>query len=215
LSGNFIFAIKSNQSFNMKTIGALLALILTISASLAQTNPPAMSSIDLDAAIGMYANSKGRTVLQHPRLPRAKISLPGHAQTKEEQAEALETMFRAQKIATIPDGEHFVMVVPFALTNSVTPKAPARANTNAPIPVLSVKFNNAPLEIVLQMYADYVGKKIVNPQDAPRNAGITFIQTTPLTKQEICYALETLLAWNNIRLVPEGEGNLKLEYISK
>jgi hypothetical protein len=44
---------------------------------------------------------------------------------------------------------------------------------------------------------------------------ITLAQTTPLSKNEICYALETLLGWHKIRMAPDGNGNLKLERIAK
>jgi len=206
----------------MKTIGALLALILTISASLAQTDAQASTnasaagvrSVDMSAAIKMYGLLKKRTVLQHPQLRNAKVSL-ANARTDDEMAAALEAMFKEQKIAAIPDGEHFVMIVPMALTNSVTPKAPTRADSDMLLPEASVNFGNAPLGLVLQVYADYLGKTIVNPKDAPRMATITFTQTTVLSKQEICYALETELAWSNIQLVPDGLKNVKLETIHK
>jgi hypothetical protein len=125
-------------------------------------------------------------------------------------------MFREHKIAAIPDGEHFVMLVPFALTNSVTPKSPPIANSDTLLPEMSANLVNAPLEIVLRVYADFLHKQIVNLQDTPRGkATITFVQTTPLTKQEVCYALETQFAWSNLRLIPDGDKGLKLEAAHK
>jgi hypothetical protein len=211
----------------MKIICALLMCFQTVFVSLAQTdaaaaretassNSPsaaALRPLDLNAASALYADLKGRTVLLHPALPAVKISL-ANAQTKEKQAEALETMFREQRIAVIPDGEHFVMLVPYTFTNYVTPKAPVLASGDALIPAKTVNFITVPIEMVIPVYGDLRGKKIVNPQDAPRTAVITFVQTTPLSRQEICYALETQFAWVNMRLVPEGD-NLRVEQIRK
>jgi hypothetical protein len=218
----------------MKTIGALLALILTITISPAQTDAQASNemqsstnspvagsrSVNLDAAIKMYGLLKGRTVLQHPQLRNAKVSLT-NAKTKEGTIEALEAMFREQKIAIIPDGEHFVMIVPFAFTNTVTPKAPTVANANALLPANSINFQSAPIGLVIQTCADFHRKEIsdipasMNQNRIPGNLTITFVQTTPLSREETGYALETLLAWSNIRLVPDGLKNVKLETIHK
>jgi hypothetical protein len=37
---------------------------------------------------------------------------------------------------------------------------------------------------------------------------------TPLTREEVCYALETLFAWQGFKLVPEGDRLAKLVPIS-
>ncbi|HWC60010.1 MAG TPA: hypothetical protein VHC44_09985 [Verrucomicrobiae bacterium] len=156
------------------------------------SEPPVIRfrSVNLIAAIRMYADFKGKTVLQHPRVPKTTFSLTSRARTKEEAAEAFEVMFREQKIATIPDGEHFVMVVPFALTNLVTPKAPAFAITNslvpAVIPARSINIFGSTIAPIVQIYADFLGKKItdfpavMNQKEFPCCATVSFLQSCPL-----------------------------------
>jgi hypothetical protein len=182
------------------------------------TNASAMASaahpisIDLQQAISLYADFKKRTVLEHPQLGKAKVFVRVDPKNEAESATALEEMFKERGIATILDGDNFVMIVPSALTNTVSPRASSLAATNHPIPTMSVNFVSVPISMVLEVYADYVGHKIVNVSEAPQGPLITFTQTTPLSKAEICYAFETLLAWQNIRVVPEGN-DLKWEYI--
>jgi hypothetical protein len=80
----------------------------------------------------------------------------------------------------------------------------------------SVIFRTAPLQLVITTYADYVHKDIVNLDDSnlyPRNTVVTFVQTTPLSHEELCYALETQIEWRNVRIVPDGNGKFKLERI--
>jgi hypothetical protein len=170
-------------------------------------------SVNLDTAISLYADFKSRTVLQHPQLEDGPVSIKCNPHTSAEATEAFEKMFDERKIATIPDGDKFVMIVPFAVTNTVTPCADTIAATNAPLQALSVNFRSAPLQMVVQTYSDFLGKKIVNPGDVPRFPGVTFVQTTPLSKAQILYAWETQMAWRNFRLVPDDSGNLRCERI--
>jgi hypothetical protein len=175
-------------------------------------------SIPLDLAISLYADYKNRTVMQHPQLGKSTFSLKASPRSKEEAAAIFEKMFSEQKIATILDGEHFVMVVPFAFTNAVKPRATAVAQTNSIVPERSVVFRTAPIEIALQTYADFVHKDIVNLHEGYRISccpTFTFIQTTPLSRDELCYALETQIEWRDIRVVPDGNGKFKLERIPK
>jgi hypothetical protein len=152
--------------------------------------------------------------LRHPQLGAHPFSLVASPASKADAAAVFEKMLDAQSVATIADGEHFVMVVPFALTNTVTPRSQSLVTTNALVPKFSIKFKNAPAELVLAVYADYVHKKIVNLRDGNGASGFSLIQTTPLSKEEICYALETEFAWRGIQFVPEGSGDLRIERTS-
>jgi len=190
-------------------------------------------SLPLLNAISLYADCKNRTALIHPQLGKPTFSINQNVRTKAEAAEVFEKMFAEQKIATIPDGEHFVMVVPNAFTNPLMPRPHALSETNfivpAPpinnsshdvVPPLSINFHNAPIFLVLQAYSDFMHKEIVNLHDdswldarGPYPI-VTLVQTTPLSREEICYALQTLIEWNNVRIASSGDGNLKLERIS-
>lgn len=166
-----------------------------------------LPSIPLELAISLYADYKNRTVMQHPQLGKLTFSLDANPHSKEEAAAMCEKMFREQNIATIPDGEHFVMLVPFALTNIMNPRADTIDQTNTVVPKLSVNFRSAPIALVLSAYGDYVHKEIVNLHDntLPLGETVTFAQTTPLSRAELCYALETQIEWHHIRIVPAGD----------
>jgi general secretion pathway protein D len=67
----------------------------------------------------------------------------------------------------------------------------------------SINFQNAPLQAVLQYYADMTKRSIIQ---APQLAGtITFQSQTNLTDEEAIQALESVLQINNIGLVPIGD----------
>lgn len=172
----------------------------------------------LQTAIELYAKCTKRTVLAHPQLGNPTLSVKANPPTEAEAASMLEKLFNDRNIATIPDGKRMVMVVPFAFTNSVTPRASSLPESNSLIPEMSVNLSNAPIAMVLQVYADFVHKKIVNLDN---NGGltccdtITFVQSAPMSRDELCYALETLIQWHHIRMAPEGNGDLKLERIER
>lgn len=172
-------------------------------------------SLPLQIAIDLYAHYKDRTMMQHPQLGNPNFSLNVSPRSKEEAAEFFEKMFNEGNIATIPDGEHLVMVLPFAFTNAAEPRAAALASTNDVIPAGSINLRTAPFDMILEMYADYIHKNIVNLHDynlVPRRSEVTFTQTTPLSREELSYALGTQITWRNIRVVPYGD-KWKLERI--
>lgn len=173
-------------------------------------------ALSLERAVGLYADYKKRTPLMHPQLGSPTFSLKANVHTEAEAVEAWEKLFRARNIATISDGEHFVMVVPFAFTNSVKPGASALSSTNSLVPPMSINFHSAPIHLAIQAYADYVQKEAVNLHDNSWLSCcdvplITLTQVTPLSRGEIIYALDTLFNWNNVRMIPEGAGKLKIE----
>jgi hypothetical protein len=186
--------------------------------SVGSSNQPPLTfdlhEVSLRQALTMYADLKGRNLLQHPNLPEREFSLTANLQSKAEAATAFEKMFEQNGIATIPDGEKFVMIVPVALTNSVTPRSnDVIAASTQLIPAYSINLRGLPLSSALQIYSDYVGRKIVNLKDAS-SAPINFEQQTPLSKGQICYALETLFAWNGFRIVAIDDKTSRLEHIS-
>ena len=209
---------SGKETVSVNVAGKTSSLALEEPDGTHSTNTPAsgplihLVSIDLQPAISMYADFKKRTVLQHPELGDPKLSVQAHPQSEAEVAVIFEKMFNERNIATIPDGGKFVMMVPFAFTNSVMPHADTLGMTNVMLPSLSVVFVGVPVLMALQTYGDFLGRKIVNVHDAPGQPTVTFVQTTPLSKAELCYAFETLMTWRNIRLVPDGS-DLKWERI--
>lgn len=88
----------------------------------------------------------------------------------------------------------------------VITSTPANAITdpNRILPARSIDFPSAPLEKVLEIYAEYVGRNLLRPATLPK-VDIVLQQTTPLTKLEMVHALEAALALNQISVVNIGE----------
>ncbi|WP_205468166.1 hypothetical protein, partial [Raoultella ornithinolytica] len=174
--------------------------------------------------LALYSHLKGRTLLQHPTLKRDFISLVAKPATQKEAIKALETMFHSRGIATIPDGEKFVMIVPDSLTNFVSPRAAniaaesagkAGAQSNAALPSGSVYFLNTPFAQVAMVYKELVGASKLDGIEKFVRVPVTFQSTTPLTRAEVVYALDTMFEWDNIKMVREEGGVLRVEHIQK
>ena len=206
----------------MKTIWVFLLIGLSGFVVSGQTNgnlkesapgafpPILLVSAKLPVVIDTYAAVKQRTVLQHPLLPNATFTISANPKTAAAAAAEFERVFAEHGIAVVPDGQHFVMLVPTALTNQVTPLSDKIATNGPAIPSLSVIFRTLPLSMVLPVYEDFANRKIINQAEAPP-VQITLVQQTPLSREEICYAMETLFAWNNVRLHTNDNKTLKIE----
>lgn len=74
--------------------------------------------------------------------------------------------------------------------------------------LISVNFRDAPLDQVLTFYSELVGRTLIKSPGI--NATITLRGTTKLTVKEALDAIESVLAMNNVALVPMGEKFLKV-----
>ena len=74
--------------------------------------------------------------------------------------------------------------------------------------LLSLNFRDAPLEQVLQFYSEITGRTLIKSPGL--NATITLRGQTRLTQKEALQAIESVLAMNNVTLVPMGEKFLKV-----
>jgi hypothetical protein len=162
----------------------------------------------------LYAQLKDRNVLEYPGLGERRFSLTANPQNKAEAVKVFEQMFEREKIAIIPDGRKFVMLVPYASTNSVMPLSDQIHSTGELLAPHSMNlFGGVPLDKVLELYGQYQGRPVNRALEAPCCSLIYFVQQTPLSKEEICYALETLFAWNGIRLISNGDKSYNWEVI--
>jgi general secretion pathway protein D len=69
---------------------------------------------------------------------------------------------------------------------------------------LSINLSAAPLEKVIEMYADFVGRNLLRPATLPK-AEIVLKQTTALTKLELVRMIEAALYLNQISVVNVGD----------
>jgi general secretion pathway protein D len=86
----------------------------------------------------------------------------------------------------------------------------ANAAAETPLPALSINFQGVPVDKVLQVYAEYVGRTLLRSPSINAQTLITLVQTTPLTKTEIIHALDAELAMNNIAMIPIGDKFIKV-----
>ena len=78
------------------------------------------------------------------------------------------------------------------------------ANPDEIVPAGSIDWPAAPLESVLVIYGQYVGRNVLRPATLP-DAKIVLKQTTPLTKLEVVRAIEAAMALNNVSVVNVGD----------
>lgn len=84
------------------------------------------------------------------------------------------------------------------------PGSPDRYDPDRPLPPGTVQFQALPLEQVLTFYAELSGRTILRPSALPETP-ITLKTQTELTVSEALQAIDSVLALNNITMVPTGE----------
>ena len=105
----------------------------------------------------------------------------------------------------MPPGASFPNLPP---TGQDIPPAPTTAAGAAGDNLVSLSFRDAPLEQVLQFYSEITGRTLIKSPGI--NATITLRGQTRLTQKEALQAIESVLAMNNVTLVPMGEKFLKV-----
>jgi general secretion pathway protein D len=133
--------------------------------------------------------------------PQAPIAAPLGAKTNA----ALPSPFAHPPQPTIP-------AVPPPTAPPLAPAPVVVTNTQPEplLPELSVNFHAAPIDLVLQTYADFVHRTLLRSPTIPAQTTITLVQQNPLTKTELVEALDAVLALNNIAMVPIGEKFIKV-----
>lgn len=158
-----------------------------------------LRDIELQPLILLYGHVKGRTVLAHPKLAEARFTLTANPSSKPE------ALFANQQISAIPDGDRFVMLVPYSLTNQATPGSDEFAQSGPALSALSIDFQGVPLDKGLEVYGKCVGHRW--QQNGPWNP-VYLVQVNSLSKGQICYAMNTMFAWNGIRVVTNKDNTL-------
>jgi hypothetical protein len=183
--------------------------------------------VHLDRASGtavfkLYGRLKGRTVLRSAKVNGKIFSIDEAVANEEAAAKALETVFAQQGLATIIDGDKFVMIVAKEDESKTYPHAkdlsltrPAGEKPSVPpelIPANGLNFEGVTLTQVMSIYAELVNSRF-DPTQQTTDFGdrVIFINSGgPLTKEEAIYALKTLIGWEGFDVVGSPEGQLKL-----
>jgi hypothetical protein len=195
------------------------------------TNLPApgvvLEEVGLNEVLYLFAMCTNRTLLRWPYLRAPSFSLRAPAKDRVGAARILAQALAAKGLSVIPDGEKFLMIVPESAAATVKPHAPpAKASPGGGtqtqptlagsgtaeqefIPPGMIDFRGADVAQVADVYSELLGRKLDRSERLPVSGTISFRTQTRLTKEEAVYALETLLIWSGVKLVPAGEDKLK------
>jgi hypothetical protein len=156
-----------------------------------------------------YGQLTGKTVLMPSTLPRLPDSIIADLPADKTNAIAkIERALSEQGLEVVQDGPHFVRVLRKEARDSLT-NAPLRGAELAPPPgneglgLGTINFTQADLNQVLAIYASLSQRTVLRPITLPVPTVSLKSQST-LSKDEVLYAISTVLALNGICTVDDG-----------
>jgi hypothetical protein len=164
--------------------------------------------------LSIYAKLTQRIILQSPKFVIPNLTVITIHTNRAGVAQDIQNVLTSQGLAVIPDGTKFLMVVP---TNFVAKLKPHSADLDAgkdsdDLPETGViDFEGVAVDQALEIYCRLCKLNLDDsvPFRYP-NCGIKLsTQQNSLTKSEAAYALETVLGWAGVKVVPEGNGKVK------
>jgi len=187
--------------------------------------PPrvALTGANTDLVLFLYSQFTGCTLIRSPHFPAAFFNLDFVAVGAQQAAARLNQALRAKGITTIEDGNKFLLVVPTSEAATVRPrsseiKSPAGMGSRPGV-FPGGAFINLPdsqLGDVVKLYADVTGRELDRTQQLPPlNGKVNFTIQTALRNEECAYALDTLLRWKGLEIVPVGIDSFKVDLVSE
>jgi len=200
--------------------GKKASVVVTNSATEIKGAAPAIAldNASLEAVLGLLGEFSQRTLLRHPFVVGKPITVQAPVADQAAAAEVLRKVLAIQGFAIIPDGNRFLMILPEKLASAAKPGSSVIQSASANgaqaefLPAGIINFRNTNLRQVIAIYADLMGRKLDESEPFPAavNGSITFQTQTPLTKEESVYALDTVLGWAGVKLVPVGDDLVKV-----
>jgi hypothetical protein len=173
----------------------------------------------LETFLRIYGEISKRSLLAHPLLPLTTFSLFLNATNQEQFVQSLENDLKRRKIAILSDAPKFVIIVPEQTAND--PKirlARPREDKNAHVFPGELVILHAPLMQVAEMYCLFSDSELdrnsFSPEIGGKSLRFPFTPAGPLSREEILYALRTILYWQSLELVPAGQGKLKAQRVN-
>ncbi|MBI3850929.1 MAG: c-type cytochrome [Verrucomicrobia bacterium] len=181
----------------------------------------ALNGANTDLVLFLYSQFSGQTLIRSPRLPAALFDLDFLAPSPETAAHRLNKALAVKGITTIEDGEKFLLVVPTSEVAAVKPRfseirSLARDNSRPGLFPGGVFINlpNTELSRMVKLYADLTGRRLDRTRQLPSsNDPVNFTTQTALSQEECAYALETLLSWHGLKVVPVGSDEIKVDLV--
>ena len=209
------------ETVELRVAGTNAVLTLGSESQPASAGPLAivLTNASLQPVLTLYADCAQRTLLRSPALPDCAFHIRAAPANRAEAAAVFENALAAQGIVSIPDGEKFLRIVPkaqaaLARTRAMESKFTVAEDSNV-MPPGSINWTSADLWQVLPIYASLVGRKLDQAASARvEGSQIVFKNDTPLNRKELVYAMDVLLEWRGLKLVPEGADRIKLVSLS-
>jgi len=163
-------------------------------------------SADLVQVLEIYQQLSGRTVLRPASLPGAKLDLQAKRLSDTEALQAMEQVFQAKGISMLPRMNKFVFAVKTAQANllSFIPDPPATSSGGEVLPAGLIKFLNADLVQVLEIYQELSGRTVLRPSSLAGRK-ISLRTQTELTREEAIWVLDAALGLADVAMVPQGD----------
>jgi len=194
-----------------------------------KTNATARNQINLtnaplDAVLKLFAEASNRTLLVHPLLPAARLAVTGSADDPAATAQIFAQALTNHGIAIIPDGEKFLQLVPQHLAEKVqTRSGELKSTTSAgasetDLPARTITFIRAKMSQIAPIYASLIGREFDRAESPALNRPLpeVSLQTqTPLSKAEVRYAFDVVLAWCGVKMVMVDDKRARLALLNE
>lgn len=183
------------------------------------------NAADSRQVLDLFQELSGRTVLMEPGLPGGKISLSKAAMSRKGAAAAIEDSFAELGIAMQARAEKFTFVI---RTNkldrlALIPKPPESspksattqpANSDDILPAGMVKFQDADIVQVLEIYQELAGLKVLN-RDRVGRIKITVKTQNEMTLQQAVWMMEALLQLADLAVERTDDKSVNLVSVSE
>jgi hypothetical protein len=183
-------------------VGCLLSAPAQVAA------PVTSNSLSLAEALERYAMLTGRTVLRSADLPQMPNAITNQLPADTNLAAAcIVSELARQSVELKPDGTMFARVL---AVEKRTPALEAQLAALGPVPLHDpscatnrILFPAIDLNTLLAFYSDLSGRTLLRPAALPAKL-LQLQPQQPLTREEMIYALKTVLVINGVALVDDG-----------
>jgi hypothetical protein len=149
--------------------------------------------------VDIYSEVTGRTILLHPAVDRALVSLEAfwtnQVPEREEVTSVFEKYLGERGASLAVDGTRFLQIVPRTMSQTILV-------TSKDLPAGPPKTGGMLLsgqQNLVDMYAAFSGRR--RKETNPVTSSVPYLRVGSLSQPELLYVLETFLRWNGNRIV--------------
>ena len=176
-------------------------------------------------ALNYYSRVANRTLLYSGSLPGFNLTLKAVVRDRKEAAATLEEALMAKGISSVPDGNKFLALVRTSEADKFKPRSSELTNI-APVQsaelaaqrgdILTgmINFQSVHPKDVALIYSELKGRKFDRTGMALCPM-ITLKMITPMSKEEALYAMDTIFAFDGVKMEPVGDDSMRLVQIAQ